>query len=389
MRRNLFVTVLLAALIALPATSDARPRIFGAIGGFFGGIFGIGHHHFYHHHHHAIARRERERETAPTEQASPAQSEPSPNQQAAPNEQAAPNQQAAREPPADQREQGLPTAMQPPANLSSLPIADFAAIEDDFFGDVIAPISSDAKFWAHGERDMIQAVFAKDTAFKCSQSGADRAAPLIAHITQATQPTEAQHPALEALQAALAAAFDRINATCRNVAPITPSARLKSMQERLFAIRNAGLSLRAPLSTFYDQLTDTQKTQFNSEETAQLSDTASASAAPSGAQICVAQAQAAYAWPAALIGRRVRPNQQQRASLEALQKTLFGMAIYLNGACPKEATTTPVARLDAAMHRLDAMVYAVIAVSPAVDDFYSQLSDEQKARFNAIDQAAS
>jgi hypothetical protein len=155
---------------------------------------------------------------------------------------------------------------------------------------VIAPISSDAKFWAHGERDMIQAVFAKDTAFKCSQSGADRAAPLIAHITQATQPTEAQHPALEALQAALAAAFDRINATCRNVAPITPSARLKSMQERLFAIRNAGLSLRAPLSTFYDQLTDTQKTQFNSEETAQLSDTASATAAPSGAQICVAQA---------------------------------------------------------------------------------------------------
>jgi hypothetical protein len=386
MRRNLFVTVLLAASIALPATSDARPRIFGAIGGFFGGILGIGHHHYYRHHH-AIARHERE--TAPTEQASPAQSQPSPNQQATPSQRAAPSQQAAREPPADQREQGLPAAMPPPANLSSLPTADFATIEDDFFSDVIAPISSDAKFWAHGERDMIQAVFAKDTAFNCSQSGADRAAPLIAHITQATQPTEAQHPALEALQAALAAAFDRINATCRNVAPITPSARLKSMQERLFAIRNAGLSLRAPLSTFYDQLTDTQKTQFNSEETAQLSETASASAAPSGAQICVAQAQAAYAWPAALIGRRVRPNQQQRASLEALQKTLFGMAIYLNGACPKEATTTPVARLDATMHRLDAMVYAVIAISPAVDDFYSQLSDEQKARFNAIDQVAS
>jgi hypothetical protein len=374
MRRNLFFTVFLAASIALPATSDARPRILGAVGALFGGILGFGHHHFYRHHH-AIARHERE--TAPTEQASPAQSQPSPDRQ------------AAREPAPDQREQGLPTAMPPPANLSSLPAADFATIEDDFFGDAIAPIRSDAKFWAHGERDMIQAVFAKDTAFNCSQSGADRAAPLIAHITQATQPTDEQHAALEALQTALAAAFDRINATCRDVAPITPSARLKSMQDRLFAIRNAGLSLRAPLSTFYDQLTDTQKTQFNSEETAQLSDAASASAAPNGAQICAAQAQAAYAWPAALVGRRVRPNPQQRTSLEALQKTLFGMAIYLNGACPKEATTTPVARLDAAMHRLDAMVYAVIAISPAVDDFYSQLNDEQKARFNAIDQAAS
>jgi hypothetical protein len=374
MRRNLFITVILAALIALPATSDARPRILGAIGGFFGGIFGLGHHHFYRHHH-AIARHERE--TAPTEQASPDQSKP------------APDQQASREPQQDQHEQGLPSAMPPTANLSSLPAADFATLEDDFFGDVIAPIGADAKFWAHGERDMIQAVFAKDTAFNCSQSGADRAAPLVTHIAQATHPTDTQHPALDALQAAFAAAFERINVTCRDVAPITPAARLKSMQERLFAIRNAGLSLRAPLSAFYDQLTDAQKTQFNSEETAQLSDAASASAAPSGAQICLAQAQAAYAWPAALIGRRVRPKPSQRASLEALQKTLFGMAIYLNGACPKEAATTPVARLDAAMHRLDAMVYAVIAISPAVDDFYSQLNDEQKARFNAIDQAAS
>jgi hypothetical protein len=89
-----------------------------------------------------------------------------------------------------------------------------------------------------------------------------------------------------------------------------------------------------------------------------------------------------------LIGRRVRPNEQQRVSLQALQKTLFGMAMYLKGACPSEAQSTPIARLDAAMHRLDGMLYAVIAISPALDDFYGQLSDEQKTRFNAIDRTS-
>src|SRR5262249_34027209 len=102
------------------------------------------------------------------------------------------------------------------------------------------------------------------------------------------------------------------------------------------------------------------------------------------AQICNVQAQAAYAWPAMLIGRRVRPNRQQRTNLEALQKTLFSMAMYLNGACPKETAQTPVVRLDLAMRRLDAMLYAVIAIAPALDDFYGRLSDEQKARFNSI-----
>jgi hypothetical protein len=84
----------------------------------------------------------------------------------------------------------------------------------------------------------------------------------------------------------------------------------------------------------------------------------------------------------------VRPNEAQRTSLEALQKTLFGMAIYLKGACPSETLSTPVARLDAAMRRLDGMLYAVIAISPALDDFYGQLNNEQKARFNSIDRAS-
>ena len=159
------------------------------------------------------------------------------------------------------------------------------------------------------------------------------------------------------------------------------------MQERLFAMRDAGLSIRTSLVGFYDKLSDEQRTQFDRTYTASAAE-AKPNGAPDAGQICQAQAQAAYAWPAALVGRRVRPNPAQRASLEALQKTLFGMAMYLRGACPNEATSKPVARLDAAMRRLDGMIYAVIAIAPALDDFYGQLSDEQKARFNSINRAS-
>jgi len=158
------------------------------------------------------------------------------------------------------------------------------------------------------------------------------------------------------------------------------------MQEQLFAIRNAGLSVRTALTAFYESLSEEQRPRFDATAATDTK-VAGANDQPA-AQICAAQAQAAYAWPAALIGKRVRPNQQQRASLEALQKTLFGMAAYLNGACPSEMPTTPVARLDAAIRRLDGMIYAVMAIGPALDDFYGQLSDEQKARFNSIDRGS-
>jgi hypothetical protein len=368
---------ILAVSIALPTAVDARPRLFGVLGAFMGGVAGIAvGHHYYRHHRHAVAARP-DSERAPAarsdrEQALSARAEPP----------------TRAEPPAEK-----PAGLQlppPPASLASLPEADFATMEVQFFGYIFSPASYDTKFWAHGERDMIQAVFTKgstNTAPNCGQSGQGRADPLIERIEQATRPSEEQHDALEALRSALVKAFDGINTTCRDVDPITPTARLKAMQERLFAMRDAGLSIRTSLAGFYDKLSDEQKAQFDTVDTASTPEV-KPNGGPDAGQICQVQAQAAYAWPAALIGRRVRPNPAQRVSLEALQKTLFGMAMYLRGACPNEATSTPVARLDAAMRRLDGMLYAVIAIAPALDDFYSQLSDEQKARFNSINRAS-
>ena len=46
--------------------------------------------------------------------------------------------------------------------------------------------------------------------------------------------------------------------------------------------------------------------------------------------------------------------------------------------------STPTGRLAAVQARLDAMLEAVKTERPAMDKFYSSLSDEQKARFNAL-----
>ena len=57
-------------------------------------------------------------------------------------------------------------------------------------------------------------------------------------------------------------------------------------------------------------------------------------------------------------------------------------------ACPVEMPMTPPARLDAIAKRLGALLDAVKLIQPPLNDFYSSLSDEQKARFNVIGQAS-
>jgi hypothetical protein len=46
--------------------------------------------------------------------------------------------------------------------------------------------------------------------------------------------------------------------------------------------------------------------------------------------------------------------------------------------------STPTGRLAAVEARLNAMLEGVKTERPAMDKFYSSLSDEQKARFNAL-----
>jgi len=84
------------------------------------------------------------------------------------------------------------------------------------------------------------------------------------------------------------------------------------------------------------------------------------------------------------IERNVKPTDAQRASLTALQDAAAKAADILKSSCPPADARTPPARLAAVETRLDVMLQAIGTVRPALDNFYSSLTDEQKAAFDAI-----
>jgi hypothetical protein len=84
------------------------------------------------------------------------------------------------------------------------------------------------------------------------------------------------------------------------------------------------------------------------------------------------------------IEQNLRPTKAQRASLEGLQKKAFEMGQFLLASCLKPVPATPAERLDAAADRLTAVIFAVSNVNMALNDFTSQLNDEQKTKLDSL-----
>jgi hypothetical protein len=89
-------------------------------------------------------------------------------------------------------------------------------------------------------------------------------------------------------------------------------------------------------------------------------------------------------WPIEQIALAVEPTDAQRAALDALRAATAKAVEVLKTACPNDLPSTPTGRIAAMQKRLDVMLLAVRTVRPALGKFYQALSDEQKARFNAI-----
>jgi hypothetical protein len=101
------------------------------------------------------------------------------------------------------------------------------------------------------------------------------------------------------------------------------------------------------------------------------------------AQVCEPD-KGVTAWPFERITRAVQPDEQQRALLADLKDAAADAAADFKAACPRTVAMTPVGRLEAMIERLDATLDAVRTVRPPLEAFYASLSDEQKARFNAL-----
>src|SRR5262249_18441020 len=89
-------------------------------------------------------------------------------------------------------------------------------------------------------------------------------------------------------------------------------------------------------------------------------------------------------WPIERISEVVEPTTAQRPALEELRAASAKAIDMLKAGCPKDLPSIPTGRLAAMESRLQVMLAAVQTVRPALRRCYQSLSDEQKARFNAI-----
>jgi hypothetical protein len=82
--------------------------------------------------------------------------------------------------------------------------------------------------------------------------------------------------------------------------------------------------------------------------------------------------------------RLTNPTEAQRPALERLKDAGARAREVALAGCPSEPAMTPVGRLAAAEKRLAAMLEAIRLVRPPLEEFFAQLSEEQKARLYAL-----
>ncbi|MBM3530028.1 MAG: hypothetical protein FJX62_18255, partial [Alphaproteobacteria bacterium] len=341
-----------------------------------------------------------------------------------------------------QEPQSQPEPYRPSREPSQLGLAvplTWPSAYEDVVGFTLWPNSYDRRLRSHGIGNVLAAIFAPSELARSRQASAAQPGAMAAldpctnasqtvadwpgrQIELAIKTSRTQRAAIDKLRAAVSAATASIRTACRNDTLLTPVARLRSLQNHLWAVQEAAIQLRAPLAEFYDSLSDEQKQQFmvaaqqaasgaaaqmaaaNPEQTAS---TQASAQAKTGANQAAASADPRAAiqagagaispelarmcgmplsreWPVGQIAQAVRPNAAQQASLEALQKTAFEMGQLLMASCMTPPLPTPIERLDAATDRLTAVIFAASNVALALNDLYGQLSDEQKARFDTL-----
>jgi hypothetical protein len=136
---------------------------------------------------------------------------------------------------------------------------------------------------------------------------------------------------------------------------------------------------------FYDSLSDEQKARFNAIGPNVARNTGAVRAEAQNTA-CSAQKSGLAELPIERIEDAVRPTGSQQAGLDRLSRANDEAVAVLQAACPDGIPQTPVGRLDAIEKRLEAMIQAAKIIQPALQEFYTSLSDEQKSSFNTLGQ---
>jgi hypothetical protein len=91
--------------------------------------------------------------------------------------------------------------------------------------------------------------------------------------------------------------------------------------------------------------------------------------------------------PIPQLRRTIHPTAEQGAALDNLSAALSKADQIVETSCPEQTPLTPVARLDAAEQRVDAMIKAIQIVRSPLERFGNSLNDEQRQRFDAMSDA--
>src|SRR5262252_1890359 len=393
-----------ALSLAVPSGAEARLRfgpgvILGAVAG---AMFGGFRHSFRHHHRrHAIHASARPRRVARWERR-PVASTPRPGVSAPPPPTNAPPQ---------------PSASPEPTAAIFWPDAAANLADYVLFG------SGKGRFWTYGYDSIVDAALTvpdsggqrgmhgRPSAGRLSDASSQAKTPLasadlcgansasadalIERIERAVGPNASQRDALEQFRRALAQAIKRIAAACPATMPTTVAERLKAIQDRIWAMHDALLTIRLPFETFYNSLTDELQQRLRREELESVGLAAGASkghgqtVADRRAPTCAEPVAGTADWIMRAIERAAPPNQQQRAGLEALRQRSAAMARLIAGSCPSDAHLDPMARFAAAKDRLDVMLFVVMSMSPVLQQLYDSLDDKQKAGLKGVTGARS
>jgi hypothetical protein len=208
------------------------------------------------------------------------------------------------------------------------------------------------------------------------------------------RPTAEQRALLDQLKKAAAQAAEVLKSSCSDDYALTPPGRLRAMINRISATLEAVRMVRPALEAFYDALSDEQRARFNalgpqlastSEDRAPQDQPQQANAKPEN---CGAPKSSLTELPIERIDAVLHPTGAQKDALDRLSAATRKAVQTLQAACPDEVPVTPVGRLQAMEKRLSALLQAANQVQPALDDFYASLTNDQKQRFNTLQQVA-
>jgi LTXXQ motif family protein len=215
----------------------------------------------------------------------------------------------------------------------------------------------------------------------CGDGSREIASWPIDRIEQSAFPTAEQRTGLDEFADAMIQAAQRIKDACPIEIVLTPTGRLEAMQKRIEGMAQAVAIVGPPFERLYSSLTDEQKARLDAANGQNQRNRGSAASCN--------LASNATRWPVDQIEKAVQPSREQQTKLDALKMAMVVAADDLKDACPSSLPASPRVHLRAISRRLDAMLKAVENVRAMFDDFYTTLSDEQKAQFNEIGQQRS